>query len=742
MCYLPRLRAQRVLGTTLAIALLSGAACAADAPPAGSLKYVPADAGFYSCTLRAGEQFQAVARSKAWAKIKEMPTVKMGLAHLHEQLKNPKDPKLAQLLKLYEQPQNKQLVELLGDLMSQEVFCYGGPNTADFLQLLASLQGSSQIGNIINQVQKAGGLKDPKAQQKMILSTLAEHLELIKIPDFIIGFKVGKRDDATAQLKRLETLVEKLLEQAPPPVKQGYKKEKIAGGDFMVMTVDGSLLPWQKVSLKDYEDKEGEYDKLIEKLKTLKLTVSLGLRDDYLFLAFGESTAALSKLGSGELLADRPELKPLAKYAGNKLTSINYASKALRGSVGTTPRDIDNAAAEAKKYLEKAEIPDGIREKLVKDLAELAKDIKSFIHEKGALMSFAFLSEQGQESYTYDWSENPGKDGSKPLTLLEHVGEAPLLAVVGRSTYKPENYQLLVKWIKKANSYFEEVVLPLAGEAEKGKYDQFTKIFYPLLQRLDKATATLLLPALKDGQSAFVLDGKLTSKQWQKFLPTTDKPMPILEPALVLGVSDADLLRQAMREYRTVTNELISKLHDLQPEVPDKQIPEPETQAVKGGTLYFYPLDEDLGVDKQIMPCGGLSNSVAVLAISKTHTERLLAPTKIKAGSPLADTSKPLAGAVIFDWARLVTTLGPWVEFGMDEWLKKQGSGAAGEEEGAAAQKKGKPGKNGPTPAEIMSQVKTGLEILKCFRGYTSATYFEDKALVTHGLTVIEDLKD
>ncbi|TMQ34062.1 MAG: hypothetical protein E6K70_09710, partial [Planctomycetota bacterium] len=721
MRYLPSwVQAHRVLGVTLAVAVFSGAARAADAPPAGSLKFVPADAGFYSCTLRAGEQLQAVTKSKAWAKIKEMPTVKMGLQHLQEHLKNPKDPKLAQLLKLYEQPENKQLVELLGDLMGQEVFCYGGPNTADFLQLLASLQGSGQIGNIINQIQKAGGLKDPKAQQKMVLSTLAEHLELIKIPDFIIGFKVGKRDDATAQLKRLETLVTQLLQQAPPPVKQGYKKEKIAGADFMVMTVDGSLLPWQKISLKDYEDKEGEYDKLIEKLKTLKLTVSLGLRDDYVFLALGESTAGLSKLGSGELLADRPELKPLAKYAGNKLTSINYASKDLRSSVGTTPKDIDNAAAEAKKYLEKAEIPDGVREKLIKDLGELARDIKSFIHEKGALMSFAFLSDQGQESYTYDWSHNPSKDGSKPLTLLDHVGGAPLLAVVGRSTYKPENYQLLVKWVKKANSYFEELVLPLAGEAEKGKYEQFTKIFYPLLQRLDKATSTMLLPALKDGQSAFVLDGKLTSKQWQKLLPTTDKPMPILEPALVVGVSDADLLRQAMREYRTITNELISKLHDLQPEVPDKQIPEPETQAVKGGTLYFYPLDEDLGVDKQLMPCAGLSNNVAVLAISKPHAERLLTPAKVKAGGPLADTSKPLAGAVIFDWAGLVTTVSPWVEFGMDEWLKKQGSGAAAEpeQEGTAQKKKGVR-KDGPSPAEILSQVKTGLEILKCFRGYT-----------------------
>ena len=46
-----------------------------------------------------------------------------------------------------------------------------------------------------------------------------------------------------------------------------------------------------------------------------------------------------------------------------------------------------------------------------------------------------------------------------------------------------------------------------------------------------------------------------------------------------------------------------------------------------------------------------------------------------------------------------------------------------------------------PSLEDILKQVRTGIEVLKCFRGYTSATYFEDKALVTHGLAVFEDLR-
>ena len=41
----------------------------------------------------------------------------------------------------------------------------------------------------------------------------------------------------------------------------------------------------------------------------------------------------------------------------------------------------------------------------------------------------------------------------------------------------------------------------------------------------------------------------------------------------------------------------------------------------------------------------------------------------------------------------------------------------------------------------ILKQVHTALEVLKCFRGVSSATYREGNATVTHFETVIRDLK-
>src|SRR5262249_52556616 len=160
-------------------------------------------------------------------------------------------------------------------------------------------------------------------------------------------------------------------------------------------------------------------------------------------------------------------------------------------------------------------------------------------------------------------------------TLLDHVGGSPLLAVVGRAHYSPETYQTVVKWIKKGHQYFEELALPKLPADQKEHYEQVARVIKPLLHRLDQTTGTLLLPSLSDGQTAFGTDGKMTSKQWHPALPPSEKPLPMLEPALVLGVSDAAKLRKAAAEYQSILNDLMAKLHELAPEkVPDFQLPE------------------------------------------------------------------------------------------------------------------------------------------------------------------------
>jgi hypothetical protein len=717
-------RVSRLAVATLLSGLMLGHPAAAEQnKAAGSLQFIPADAAFYSAMLRNREQIEAIANSKAWAKFKSLPAVQMALQMATAQLQNPQANQFLQM------PENQQLISLLGDMVSNEMFIYGGENMVSFVDLVTQVIGATRYGSLIGQLQTAGGEENNalKSQVHAAIKILSASVDRLRFPDVILGFKLSKTEPAEAQLARLEKTLGGLSEQLP--VLQGrYEKAKVGTASFLTLKLDGSMLPWDRLPIKDMEEKEGELEPLIKKLQALKLSIAIGVRDGYLLVVIAESIAAVDKLGKGESLAGRPELKPVMDNSDKRLTSISYTSKALRGKVGTSQRDIDSLMEVANAAMKRFDLPAEQREKVRADLTKLANDVKTFVPKLGATVAFSFLTDRGIEGFDYDWTEYEGNAELRALTLLNHVGGSPLLAIVGRSPYSPESYQLLVKWLKKANQYFEELALPKLESEQKQTYERIAKIAHPLLARLDRATGTMLLPSLADGQAALVVDDKLTSKRWHQALPETEKPMAILEPALVVGVSDAALLRKAMAEYRSIANDAIAKLHEAMPDkVPDVQIPEPETRSTKSGTLYFYPLPPQFGVDNKITPNAGLSDHVAVLAISQEHSQRLLAKMPLQAdGGPLADLNKPLSLAAYVDCEGFVKFLVPWTEFGVR--LVKQRANAEKEQ-----------GEQAPTWLGMLDQIPQALQLFEVFKKYTSCTYYDGKALVTHSETLIRD---
>src|SRR5205823_1818477 len=150
---------------------------------------------------RTGEQIDAVAKSKAWAKLKAMPSIKQLLQMADAFVKQQNNPQVAALLELYKQPENQQLVALLRDMVSQEIFCYGGESCIGFVELAGQLQNASRFGPLA--ALPLGG-NPTHAQLKAVLQVVSKNPDLVKLPDFVIGFKLSKAEAAEAQLKRLE----------------------------------------------------------------------------------------------------------------------------------------------------------------------------------------------------------------------------------------------------------------------------------------------------------------------------------------------------------------------------------------------------------------------------------------------------------------------------------------------------------------------------------------------------------
>ncbi len=234
----------------------------------------------------------------------------------------------------------------------------------------------------------------------------------------------------------------------------------------------------------------------------------------------------------------------------------------------------------------------------------------------------------------------------------------------------------------------------------------------------------MLFPALADGQAGLVFDAKLTSNHFVESLPATEKPMPMIDPALVLGVSDAKLLVKAMGQYREIINGLIDAARQVKgAKIPScVAIPEPTVSDAPYGKIYSFELPANWGVDPQIVPNFGLSDNVAVVSVTRDHTERLLKSTPPAIGGALAKTGRPLAVAAWLHWADLVDAAGPWVDLALDRAMANA------------------PDENGQKTA-VLDQVHGTINLLKVLRSVTGESYFEDGALVNHAFIEIRDIE-
>jgi hypothetical protein len=700
--------------SALALLLAAPAAPAQDlSRAAASLKFVPDDVLFYSASLRMREQLEAVMHSKAWARLRDLPAAQMLRQKAEEGLNQPGGP-LAKVKEWYEQRDNRQLLRLLGEMFSDEIFCYGGRDAGDLFTLLGDLQNVQRFAPLaaLMEGKDPQRAQSPAAQARFILRYLAQNADRIKAPDLVIGFRLRDTKRARAQLRRLDRLVQGLVQQTPQ-LEGRWSKAKVGGGEFYTLKLDGGLVPWDKVPWQELERRPGELDKLRRKLRELKVSVSVGLRGQFLIVAVGSSRARLKALGQGGRLAEREEFKRLAPFAGRRLTSISYGSKewqALELGGGT---ELGGMPGNVLRQLRALPLPAEQRQRIRKDLRALAKDMAAYMPKPGPTLSFTFLTGKGAESYRFRWGERPARAAGGPLPILEHLGGAPLLFTADRQHTDPEEYRLLVKWVKIAYAYVEDYSIPHVPPEARRQFEKFMRGARPLLARLNRATGKMLLPGLgADNETALVIDAKVTSKKWFRAMPAAKQPLPLPAPALVLSVQDAKLLRQAGREYREVLNGLIALTGKT-----DFRLPPPKVRNVPDGTLYYYPLPGEAGVDKRLAPTAGLGERWLVLSLAPNQAGRLLQPTPLTFNSILLKKhDRPLAVAYV-NWAGLVRAATPWVDYALDA----SGADNAG--------------------LDVRGQVHTVLEVLQVVRGYMSVTYVDGGAVVTHGRTAIRDVE-
>jgi len=679
-----------------------------------ALRLAPSNVSFFMTSLKLKDRMLSLWKSKAVQQAWNTTLVKTFWNEFSSNFMQQAGPFSAML----EQKENKELLQLLLDMASDECFLMGGESFGDFLSLMSDVYVAAQFGQFEN---RFNGAQDSTAVLHSVLNCLQENLSILAAPEIIVGFKVPDPKVAQRQLARLAVLLNTAA-LAVPQLTGNVKSQKVNDSNFTTIILDGKKVPWDMIPWDEIEEENGEFNDLKAHLKTMKVNICIGYHEGYILLSLGESLNFLKSMGKGKKLAELPEFEPLLKHLDKRITSVGYSSKSLNASSGFTSEQADAMVNSWKELIESTDIDDDLRERIYKDMKELAGDmLKLMEHEPGASMNFSFQTERGEEAYRHQYSVNPGLNFSKPLDLFQHVGGDPLIASIGRSNFKPENWDFVAKWAKKANGYFRDYALPqlvgIIGQDAVDKIEELLDNLYPLFGKLNITVKNNLLPALADGQNGFVLDNKLLSTQWHRDMPASATPLPILEPAILMGVSDSVKLRKAATELRSLFNDAVKEVRKTYGEdVPEVVWHAPESRVIEGYELFWYAFPDELQLDGRLRPSAGLSKNLLAVTVSNEHALRLMQPTPFVSDAvPLKNMKRPLASATYFRISGLVDTAQPWIAYALNH----------PEFEEAKAHAK---------------DIKTIADALKYFHSYSSATYLENKTTITHSEWHVKDL--
>lgn len=685
-----------------------------------SLAMIPADAAFYQGLFRCREQVEIVRASRAWAVLAKMPAIKKAWDDFQKEW-NASEGDLARVRVFLEQKENQQLLDVLLEMVSHEIFVYGGKSCGEMLALLSSAVGSAYLAAIPESMGQSDPAAAEKAPVRAMLTALNDNVEDLVVPDLVIGFRLsGSSEAAAAQIRRLE-LLGGLLVSFVPELKGALKREKLQGVEFLVFTLDFAKLPLKDLNFKEFEEEPGEFEDLADWIKELKVSAALGIKDGFVLLVLGESAAkTLEAMAKGPRLIDRAEVKPALPLLSQRLTSFGYVSKELASIGSSVTEQFASYKETLEEALEASPLSQNQQERLLKDFEQMLKDLEPFMPKPGASVGASVLTAGGLEFHSWDYSQYFGRESSQPLGLLDHVGGSPILAYAARTGGWLESYRNFAKWTRIGYGWFDELFKEHAPDEARVQYERIMKAAVPIFQRVHQTTENKLLPALADGQTALVLDAKLFSKQWQAMMPESPKPLPLLEPALVCGVANAKLLREAFSDYRACLNDLFAKAHDLFPDqMPEWSLPEPETAKISDGMLYYYPLPSMLGLDEQLQPNAGLNDRMATLSLSKDHAARLLKKTPLNSQFEPIKAGKACHAVVHLNFQELVAGVEPWVDFVITQAPEFQGDNLT---------------------AEDRAQIRQVLKLARVLGHYESVTWKDNGAWKTHGRWTMFDL--
>ncbi len=668
---------------------------AKDPSDVASLKMAPIDADFYSASFRIREQ---------WDRFVSGPVVKeflnsSGVENAMDQFRSEwleRDGVGMSARTFFENPNTKEALAFIQDLLSTEVFFLGDKNVSKWYEAQGDLSDEM----------RSQSLTSKESEEERVLAVFAKYLEKmdsLTIPTLVIGARCQDEDLALGKLDQLEGVLQ--LGRGVVPnldvILKNLDRVDDARGNRLQLRLDGKQIPWDSIPTNESFDEETK-DNVQEVLDKKSITITIGMLDGFFVVAISPSSKAILELGKGKSILEHPEMQPVRDASARPLTSVSYTSDAM--AKATFEANFNNFFSRSftgniipilQSLDDASEIRDFIKD-VVADCSWIDESIAKLIPEFKGTTSLAYLTDDGWERHDYSRTKNILTEASSPLISLEHMGDAPMMFVATRLQDRPEYFQLSRKIVQKLKTRFDEaceldwsevdltVIQTLANTFFPGEWSTIEDslalenikpsidLIWPHLVRLADTWEKKFLPSMT-GEHAIILNGgNLSAKQWFKEMPPSVDPLPFPEFAGVTGVKDKSLLKNAFEDTLTICDEMVNSLREKAPNsIPASyQIPRPINLETSLGVKYGYAIPADCPVPKEMMPQVLFSGDYLFDSYSDKQSAEMAGVRKLSVGVGIIDSSAKQSSASYIHVGRIFDFARPWIRYVLTETME------------------------------------------------------------------------
>lgn len=628
------------------------------------LGLAPSDAAFFQSSLNMRKGWKEI--EEGWlAEVRQVPYVQQLETYLREQWDKP-EAQTAQAKAFFNSPIAQDLLSLIVDMSAQEFFIYGEHDWAEFLNGMAELQ--AQIAQINGE--------DQEAVREFVLQLEKAEMDAIPLPTTIIGFQLSDDENARTQLDALQGVLQLALGSSEElkPIAEGLRRKDIENGQILSFTLEADDIPWQNLPRGEEENMGEVIDHLAELFEGRKAVISLAVIDNRLMFAVSDNSDTLLQMGKEENLLTADAFKQLTDHQPADLRGVSYASAEMRTAAWNTnfgnyferlAQQISNA------MMAEAEDPEALQEwqeKLVTDCQWLDERIAELMPEYAPVLGYSFVTPQGSESLTYDWTPSVLLENAKPLAVARHGGTTPLILLAQRHRQLDEVTEIIDAVMDEipahADAIFESGIV---SEEDAEKAQEIFEGIWPIVEDMYAAVRDKIMPSLDGNECLVAVTALATVNELSEDAPPPPEPLPMPEVGVVLKLKSQEDFLSGCEGFVTALNDMLDFIREQDPDAlpSEVRIPPPNEESLPGGgTRYSYPSGAPAPFDQFQLQLA-IYEQIAVAGYSTRQVRDMFQSRPLASRPAWYNDREPTAVVGFVDCAGIFKAIKPWVHYAL-----------------------------------------------------------------------------